>query len=179
MNRRRELEFERLSFEQKYHRAVPGYMKRLRSVYEAVFDRFGNEGLDLIRQVSRDFGERVGTNVVKRCELKGTAQVGRYLLKVFDMVCDDWAIGEFSEERLVITVSRCPYGFTREEICRAHTCMEEALVGSLDGDLEYRIGRSIPQGDPVCEHILTRRSAADRRRGARGPASDPGYPPGQ
>jgi hypothetical protein len=164
MNRSRELEFDRLSVEQKYHRAVPGYMKRLRALYDAIFDRFGEEGLDLIRQVSRDFGDRVGTNVGKRGGLKGTVQVGRYLLKVFDMVCNDWDIAEFSEDRLVITVSRCPYGFTRDEICRAHTCMEEALVGSLDGDLEYCIGRSIPQGDPLCEHILTRKDGAGGRK---------------
>jgi hypothetical protein len=33
--------------------------------------------------------------------------------------------------------------------------MEQALVRGLDDSLEYRVGRSIPQGDPICEHILT------------------------
>jgi hypothetical protein len=35
--------------------------------------------------------------------------------------------------------------------------MEEKLVTTLDPDLTYRIGRSIPQGDACCEHILERR----------------------
>jgi hypothetical protein len=84
--------------------------------------------------------------------------VGKYLLKVFDMVSDDWEVGEFTPDRLVIKVHRCPYPFSHDEICRAHTCMEQALVATLDDTLEYRIGRSIPQGDAFCEHILCKRT---------------------
>ena len=153
-----ELQFQRLTFEEKYRRAVPGYMKRICGLYGAIADRFGEEGLALIRDVSREYGKRIAGNVKKRGDLKGVAEVGKYLLKVFDMVSDDWKVAEFTEDRLVITVSRCPYPFKRDAICRAHTCMEQALVKSLDEDLDYRIGRSIPQGDPCCEHILSRRS---------------------
>ena len=159
MNLPKELEFERLTFEEKYHRAVPGYMKRLCHVYEALYERFGEEGLDLIRRVSKEYGTGIGMNVKKKRELKGLTEVGKYLLKVFDMVSDDWQIAEFTKDRLVITVSRCPYPFTRDEVCRAHTSMEHALVTTLDKNLDYRIGRSIPQGDPVCEHILCKRAA--------------------
>jgi hypothetical protein len=152
-----ELAFERLSFDEKYHRAVPGYMRRLRDVYDAVYERFGEAGLDLIREVSTRYGAEIGHNVKKREDLKGVGQVGRYLLKVFDMVSDDWEVHEFTDDRLVIAVHRCPYPFSREEICRAHTCMERSLVTTLDPDLEYRIGRSIPRGDAFCEHILERK----------------------
>ncbi len=131
-------------------------MKRLRDVYGAVHERFGEQGLELIRDVSREYGERIGRNVNMKGGLKGVAEVGRYLLKVFDMVGGDWEIGEFSEDRLVILVGRCPYPFTSDEVCRAHTCMEQALVATLDDSLEYGIGRSIPQGDAFCEHILSR-----------------------
>ena len=150
----KELEFERLTVEEKYHRAVPGYMRRLCSLYEAIYERFGDDGLDLIRDVSRKYGSSIGRNVRKKRDLKGVAQVGQYLLQVFDMVSDDWSVGEYSENRLVINVSRCPYPFTVAKVCEAHTCMEQALVGSLDENLDYRIGRSIPKGDPCCEHIL-------------------------
>jgi hypothetical protein len=153
----KELEFDRLSFEDKYYRAVGGYMRRICHLYEAIYERLGDDGLELIRDVSRDYGARIGMNVKKKRDLKGVAEVGRYLLKVFDMVSDDWYVGEFSEDRLVIGVSRCPYPFTIDKICKAHTCMEQALVSTLDEDLDYRIGSSIPQGDPFCEHILTRK----------------------
>lgn len=153
-----ELQFKTLSFEEKYHKAVPGYMKRLCRLYEALHERFGEEGLQLIRDVSREFGTQIGTNANKTRSFKGVADVGKYLLKVFDMVSDDWKIGEFTEDRLVITVSRCPYPFTNHDICLAHTCMEQALVAALDDSLDYRIGCSIPQGDPLCEHILVRKT---------------------
>jgi hypothetical protein len=152
-----ELDFERLTVEEKYHRAVPGYMRRLCGIYEAMYARFGQEGLDLIRQVSTEYGASIGRNVKKKGGLKGVAEVGRYLLRVFDMVSDDWSVPEFSENKLVISVSRCPYPFAFPEVCEAHTCMERALVETLDEDLDYRIGRSIPKGDPFCEHILCRK----------------------
>jgi len=152
-----ELDFERLDDAEKYRRAVPGYMKRIRDLYEAIQDRFGEAGLELIREVSREYGERIARNVRKKGELEGLTAVGRYLLKVFDMVGGDWEVTEYTDDRLVITVRECPYPFTREEICRAHTCMEEALVTALDDRLTYRIGRSIPKGDACCEHVLARR----------------------
>ena len=156
-----ELKFDRLSYEDKYHRAVTGYMRRLCEIYEAVCERFGEEGLELIRSVSADYGRRIAENAKKKGELKGVAQVGRYLIKVFDMVSDDWFVKEFSEDRLIIGVSRCPYPFVDDRICRAHTCMEEALVAGLDDRLDYRIGQSIPQGDPYCEHILSVKAEAE------------------
>lgn len=156
-----ELEFERLDDAEKYRRAVPGYMRRLCHLYEAIHDRLGDDGLGLIRDVSREFGARIGANVRKKGELRGVTQVGKYLLKVFDMVSDDWEVTEFSADRLVIAVHRCPYPFTREEICRAHTCMEQALVAELDETLDYRVGRCIPRGDPYCEHILCRKARND------------------
>jgi len=152
-----ELEFERPDDAEKFRRAVPGYMRRIRELYEEVEDRFGPEGLLLIEDVSRRYGERIARNLERRGGLKGLTAVGRYLLKVFDMVGGDWEVTEFTPDRLVISVSECPYPFTRESTCRAHTCMEHALVTTLDPGLDYRIGRSIPNGDPVCEHILERR----------------------
>jgi hypothetical protein len=151
-----ELAFERLTAEEKYDRAVPGYMRRICGLYDAIHERYGEDGLELIRDVSREYGTKIGGNVNKTRNLKGVAEVGRYLLRVFDMVSDDWSVTEFSEDRLVISVSRCPYPFTKPEVCEAHTCMEKAIVNTLDRSLDYRIGRSIPKGDPCCEHILCR-----------------------
>jgi len=148
------LKFDRLSIEEKYDRAVNGYMKRLCNLYDGLYQKFGEEGLQLIRDISRRYGTNIATNIKKRRDLKGVAQVGKYILKVFDMVSDEWEITEFSDQRLVISVSRCPYGFTIDEICRAHTCMEKALVSTLDENLTHYVGRSIPKGDPCCEHII-------------------------
>ena len=158
MDTPKELGFEPLSVEDKLHKAVPGYMKRIRGLYDAVYERFGEAGLELIRDVSRDYGARIGNNINKKGGLKGVAGVGGYLVKVFDIVSDDWEVTEFSEDRLVIAVHRCPFPFTNEKICRAHTCMEQSLVATLDETLEYGIGNSIPAGDAYCEHILSKKA---------------------
>jgi hypothetical protein len=168
-----ELAFTRLSYGNKYHKAVPGYMKRIRDLYEAVYARFGEDGLDLIRDVSTEYGTRIANNARKKGDLKGIRRVGSYLLSIFDMITEDWEVTEYTKDRMVVTVSRCPYSFEREEICRAHTAMEKALIRTLDDTLEYRIGCSIPQGDRFCEHILCRRSAS-RHPGDGDPGPDAG-----
>lgn len=160
MNLAEKMAFEPLSAEEKLQKAVPGYMKRIRGLYDALYERFGEEGLDLIRDVSRDYGTQIGTNINKKGGLKGVAAVGRYLLKVFDIVGGDWEVTEFSEDRLVIAVHRCPFEFDKFEICQAHVSMEEALVGTLDESLQHRIGCSIPAGDKICEHVLERKTAS-------------------
>jgi hypothetical protein len=157
MNLPEELSFSRLSDEEKYRRALPGYMRRFGELYQAIYERFGEEGLELIRDVSREYGTRIALNVKKKGGLTGVAEVGKYLLKVFDMVSDDWEIQEYNRDRLVIRVHRCPYPLTRVEICKAHTCMEKALVSTLDDTLEHHVGCSIPGGDPYCEHIVCRK----------------------
>jgi hypothetical protein len=151
-----ELAFDRPDDAERYRRAVPGYMKRIRHLYEAIQDRFGEEGLQLIRDVSREYGERIARNVKRTRELRGVTEVGRYILRVFDMVGGDWEVAEHSEDRLVIRVHRCPYPFRRDAICAAHTCMEQALVTGLDPELRYRVACSIPRGDPWCDHVLER-----------------------
>lgn len=150
----RQLKFERLTYEEKYHKAVRGYMKHLCRLYEELYGRFGDEGLDLIRDLSVEYGRSIAENVKKKGALKGLVEVGGYLVKVFDMVSDDWEVTEFSDDRIVIAVRRCPHPFKEEDICAAHTKMEETLVRTLDPDLDHRIGKSIPKGDPCCEHIL-------------------------
>ena len=153
----RELSFEPLRPEDKLQKAVPGYMKRIRGLYDALFERFGEAGLDLIRDVSRDYGAQIGANINKKGGLKGVAGVGGYLLKVFDIVSNDWEVKEFTENRLVIAVHRCPFRFESVEMCQAHVCMEETLVTTLDENLEHNIGQSIPGGDACCEHILSKK----------------------
>ena len=152
-----ELAFDQLSIEDKYHRAIPGFMKRVAEIYAALYDRFGEDGLELIRDVSKGYGNRIGDNINKKGGLTGVAEVGKYLLKVFDMIASDWDVSEFSPEKMIIRVENCPYSFTENKICRAHTCMEQALVATLDETLDYRLGCTIPDGDTFCEHILSKK----------------------
>ena len=59
-----------------------------------------------------------------------------------------------SETRAIIKADECPLHFDRPEMCLAHTTMEKTVVETLNPQLTYRIGKSIPAGDPYCEHII-------------------------
>jgi len=46
-------------------------------------------------------------------------------------------------------------------MCQAHTTFEQTVVAALGPNLIYRIGKSIPAGDPCCEHIIEVKGTAD------------------
>jgi hypothetical protein len=157
MDFEQQLHFTPLPPGEKYFKAVPGLMKRIRDLYDAIYEQFGEEGLNLIRDVSTEYGRNLGNHVRKYLSEKGVKGVGTYVVRVFDMVGGDWTISKMNDTEMVIEVCQCPYPFTDDAVCRAHTSMEKALVETLDPGLEYDIGRSIPQGDSVCEHIIRRK----------------------
>jgi hypothetical protein len=84
--------------------------------------------------------------------------VAAYLMRIFDTVGrgqDGFSTPvQMNDKRVVITVARCPLNFDLPAMCQAHTTMEKTVVETLNPALTYRIGKSIPAGDSVCEHIL-------------------------
>ncbi len=164
----RGIEFDPMDPGRKYGKAVPGLMLRIRDLYEALASRFGERGIELIRDVSTAYGRRAGEAAKSRVR-PGTAGVGAYVVRVFDIVGGDWRVTRNDADEMVIEVSKCPYPFTRDDVCLAHTSMEKALVETLDPDLEYYIRRSIPRGDPVCEHVIRRRSRTSAPPESAGP----------
>ena len=47
------------TLEQVYRSAVKGLYGRITSYYTYIYDRFGEEGLDMIAEMSREYGERI------------------------------------------------------------------------------------------------------------------------
>jgi len=145
------------TLEQVYRSAVSGLYARLRSNYDFLYRKFGDEGLKLIEEMSREYGLSVAQRAKERLAKKDLASVAEYLFRIFDTVTRGREIisaVEKGEDRIVIKVEKCPLGFDKPEMCRAHTMMEKTVVEELNPDLVYRIGRSIPAGDAYCEHIL-------------------------
>ena len=146
------------TLEQVYHSAVSGLYARLRSNYDFLYRRLGDEGLKLIAEMSREYGLAVAARARLRLKSNDLESVARYLMRIFDTVGrgQDGFITPvpMSDRRVVITIARCPLRFDLPAMCQAHTTMEKTLVETLNPALTYRIGRSIPAGDPVCEHIL-------------------------
>jgi hypothetical protein len=145
------------TLDQVYRSAVSGLYARLRSNYEFLYKRLGDEGLKLIADMSREYGLSVAQRARKRLDSNDLHSVAGYLMRIFDTVArgrDLITTLEEGEEKVIIKVNRCPLDFDKPEMCRAHTTMEKTVVEALNPDLTYRIGKSIPAGDHCCEHIV-------------------------
>ena len=148
------------TLEQVYRSAVSGLYSRLRSNYDFLYRKFGADGLKLIADMSREYGLNVAQRAKARLAGNDLHSVAEYLLRIFDTVARGRGListVEKGNERVVITVDRCPLDFDLPEMCMAHTTMEKTLVETLNPGLIYRIGKSIPAGHRCCEHIIEKR----------------------
>jgi hypothetical protein len=148
-----------LPIEERYDSAVRGLMKRIKSLYDAIVDRFGDDGMDLIREVSTKQGRKIARSMLERGQPTDIRSVGLFLVKVFENVRGWGEVTEFTDQRVAIKIDECPYPFDRQEICQAHTTMEEQLVKGLNPDLDYVIEKCIPGGDEYCLHVVKLRDA--------------------
>ena len=145
------------TLEQVYRSAVSGLYARLRSNYDYIYNKFGDEGLKLISDMSRDYGLTVAARAKSRLKSNDLPSVAQYLLRIFETVSYDKhyeAFVEAGNERAVIKIDECPLHFVNPKMCQAHITMEKTVVKELNPDLIYYIGKSIPAGDACCEHIL-------------------------
>jgi hypothetical protein len=145
------------TLDQVYRSAVKGLYARLRSNYDFLYRRFGDEGLKLIEEMSREYGIQVAERARAYLDNNDLRSVARYLLRIFDTVArgqDMISVTEEDDGRTVIRVRRCPLDFDDPGMCRAHTSMEKTVVEQLNPELTYSIGKSIPAGDAFCEHIV-------------------------
>lgn len=160
-----EIKIPEIPLERKYRSAIAGLLPRIKMIYDGIYERFGEDGLELIRDVSRRYGLETAERAKRRVEGRNTKAIGAYLLRVFSMLVEKpeeigLEVTEFSEEKVVIKVTRCPYPFDKVEICEAHTTMERTLVEELGENLSYEVAKSIPAGDPCCEHVIKRKTKA-------------------
>jgi len=146
------------TLEQVYRSAVSGLYARLRGNYDFLYKRYGDEGLKLIAEMSREYGMSVAARAKKRLENNDLASVAGYLMRIFDTVGrGQEGFGdpfELTPTRAIIRIAQCPLHFEMPAMCLAHTTMEKTVVEELNPALAYRIGKSIPAGDKFCEHII-------------------------
>ncbi len=145
------------TLEQIYHSAVSGLYARLRSNYDFIYARFGEDGLKLIAEMSQDYGLQIAQRAKLKLENNDLASVAGYLLRIFNTVSHGSGLSsvvEQSKERFVIRIDRCPLNFELPAMCLAHTMMEKTVVEELNPGLIHRIGKSIPAGNSCCEHVI-------------------------
>ena len=148
------VQIEEIPLEAMYRGVLRGLLTRIKVLYEAIYTRYGDDGLDLIREVSEQYGYDIAKRVRGNDEPWDINKVGLFLVKVFNNMRAEGEVTEFGKNRVSIMVPQCPYPFKDAKICSAHTSMERALVKGLNPVLEYNIEKSVPAGDPFCLHVL-------------------------
>jgi hypothetical protein len=149
-----EIKVDEIPLDVRYRGVLRGLLTRIKGLYEAIYDRYGEEGLELIREVSAGYGSEIARKVLRGGKYLDIKEVGLYLIKVFNNMRSEGEVTEFNDRRVAIMVPRCPYPFEDVKICEAHTSMERALVKGLNPALDYRIEKAVPAGDPYCLHVL-------------------------
>ena len=145
------------TLEEVYRSAVAGLYARIRSYYDYLYRSMGDRGLALIADMSREYGLSIVERARRRLGDNSIDSVADYLIRIFNTVgrnSDYQPVVEQSCDRVVIRIARCPLNFDKPEMCQAHTTMERTVVEGLNPDLVYYIGKSIPAGDSVCEHVI-------------------------
>jgi hypothetical protein len=146
------------TLEQVYRSAVSGLYARLRSNYDFIYRKFGNDGLIQIADMSREYGLSIAARARLSLESNDITSVANYLLRIFNTM--GWGkdnfvqLIELSDTKVVIRANECPLHFDKTALCLAHTTMERTVVEDLNPELSYQIGKSIPAGDKYCEHII-------------------------
>jgi len=149
------VQIEEIPLEAMYRGVLRGLLTRIKVLYEAIYTRYGDDGLDLIREVSEQYGNEIAKRVRGNDEPWDIDKVGLFLVKVFNNMRAEGEVIEFGKNRVSIMVPKCPYPFKDKKICAAHTSMECSLVKGLNPDLEYYIEKSVPAGDSFCLHLLS------------------------
>lgn len=148
------INIEEVPIEKRYKSVTAGLIRRIKILYEAIFNKYGDDGLELIREAGRQYGEEIARRVKPRIKKGDVKSVALYVIRIFNTLRGQGKVVEFSDQRVVIRVWECPYPWETPEMCRAHTQMEKTLVESLGKNLVYRISKSIPEGDAYCDHII-------------------------
>jgi len=146
------------TFEQVYRSAVSGLYARLRNNYDFIYRKFGDDGLVLIADMSREYGLTIAARAKGKLKNNELTSMADYLLRIFDTVGRSkdniTELVEITDSKAIIKAYQCPLHFDMPAMCMAHTTMEKTLVETLNPKLAYRIGKSIPAGDKYCEHII-------------------------
>lgn len=148
------IKIEEVPIEKRYRSVTAGLVRRIKILYDAIYEKFGAEGLDLIREVGNKYGLEIAERAKQKIKANDLESVALYVIRVFNTIRGHGKVVEFSDKRVVIRVRECPYPWDKPEVCEAHTQMEKTLVETLGKNLCYRIGKSIPRGDAYCDHII-------------------------
>lgn len=152
------VEYEIDPMDVRYRRSNRGFCRRIKRIYTGIVERLGDDGLELIRDISTEYGLEIARRVKDREEGWDVKKIGLLIIKVFDNMLAEGEVLEFSDERVVIAIPKCPYPMDRVDMCSAHITMEKVLVNHLNPSVEFELEKTIPGGDSVCLYVIRKKT---------------------
>jgi len=135
------------------------FYRILRATYDAILDAYPTNGLTMIKEASAEYGRLTAERLIEQgWDKKDIKSIGDLLLRMFNTVDPGVAkITSQTDDEVVIRAKWCSYPLKDHTVCISHLEMEYMLVRILSGGtLEHSIGKSIPCGDPYCEHVVSK-----------------------
>ena len=74
------------SLQQVYRSAVSGLYARLKNNYDFLYGKYGDDGIKLISEMSREYGLNIAARAKLRLKDNDLASVAQYLIRIFDTV---------------------------------------------------------------------------------------------
>ncbi len=148
------IKIETVPVEKRYKSVTAGLTRRIKILYEAIYEKYGKDGLELIRDVGNNYALEIAGRAKGKVIFNDLKSVALYIIRIFNTLRGNGKVVEFSNKRVVIRVFQCPYKWQGKDICEAHTQMEKKLVETLGTNLCYKITKSIPRGDAYCDHCI-------------------------
>jgi len=150
-----------MSEEERLFKAVAGDAAIIASMARAVWDRFGEEGLEALRQqltetyrklipaVARQAGARVGDGGIE-----DWLKVETYICRLSGMDFET----EAGPDRGVLRVTRCPmegqYRRIYPDCCpKVFIGIERGIAGAINPRMQVRGVRYLPRGEGACEIV--------------------------
>ena len=84
------IKIEEIPLDAMYRSVLRGLLTRIKVLYEAINKRYGDDGLDLIREVSEQYGNEIAKRVRGNDEPWDINKVGLFLVKVFNNLRAVW-----------------------------------------------------------------------------------------
>lgn len=152
-----------ITLEEKYRRAIAGDALIIATITKAISDKYGEEGLNAIRQelvkvasgamlhLAKQLGVRIGNG-----DVSDVAKIGRFVDEV-SAVESEYVVE--SPKRCVVRATSCVAGTQYKRIfpdCCGTVYM--GMVGAISSVINpkikfYPTGKYLPKGDEFCEFI--------------------------
>jgi predicted hydrocarbon binding protein len=126
---------------------------------QTIYDKLGNEGLELIKKVMYEAGRRVAerhklAGKVKATDLKS---VGEFYVSLFNNWLGSVLIPESTDKKVVHRVVACEFGCADKKLCDAMMALDRGIVETLNPELTVVTVKTVSAGEPYCENVVRKR----------------------